>query len=215
MSYDTTFYDVIRAGSQSSAQVIVPLLNRLFNPGSVVDVGCGEGWFASVFAELGASAFGIDGDYVSGHTAPGVLFIPADLATTRLRDLDIGTFDLAISLEVAEHLPPECAEAFVDDLCSLAPVVAFSAAIPGQGGTGHLNEQWPAYWTSIFQECGYRICEDLRWQLWHDERVECWYRQNLLIAVRHDYAVHPSIRFVDHTPLAVVHPILYDARRGA
>jgi hypothetical protein len=49
-------------------------------------------------------------------------------------------FDLAISLEVAEHLPEGSAGALVSTLIEAAPVVVFSAAIKGQSGTNHINE---------------------------------------------------------------------------
>lgn len=205
-AYDSTFYDVIRAGIRSSAAALVPVLNDLFHPASVIDVGCGEGHWGATFAALGVAATGVDGDYVANRE-PGITFIPADLSY--LLDVD-GPFDLAISLEVAEHLPPERAPSFVDDLCSLAPVVVFSAAIPGQGGTGHLNEQWPGYWAELFREAGYSLSgDDLRLAIWADDRIECWYRQNLLIFEPND-----GIRRY-REPLALVHPILYDARRGA
>jgi hypothetical protein len=64
---------------------------------------------------------------------------------------DIRTFDLAICLEVAEHLPPEAAEGFIDSLTRLAPVVLFSAAITFQVGNQHLNGQWPDYWATLFR----------------------------------------------------------------
>ena len=70
-------------------------------------------------------------------------------------------------LEVAEHIPPECADIFVESLTwGLAPVIMFSAAVPGQGGTLHLNEQWPAYWASKFAQHGYVLIDCLRPQLW-------------------------------------------------
>ena len=55
-------------------------------------------------------------------------------------------FDLALCLDVTEHLPRECADPLVTLLTSLAPVVAFSAAIPVQDSYNHVNCQWPAYW---------------------------------------------------------------------
>jgi hypothetical protein len=77
----------------------------------------------------------MDGGYVT--TSPlGERFLPHDIATPLPEHL-VGRFDLAVCLEVAEHLPPERAESFIRELCDLAPVVLFSAAIPGQGGTGH------------------------------------------------------------------------------
>lgn len=68
--------------------------------------------------------------------------MPKDLT----QPLSLGRkFDLCVSMEVAEHLPPSRADSFVADLVGLAPVVLFSAAVPEQGGTNHLNEQWPDY----------------------------------------------------------------------
>jgi hypothetical protein len=44
-----------------------------------------------------------------------------------------------------------------------------------------VNEQWPAYWETIFVEQGFQRLDPLRFRLWHDERVEWWYRQNLFL----------------------------------
>jgi SAM-dependent methyltransferase len=124
---------------------VVPTVLRLVQPEPVVDVGCGDGAWLSVFRELGVNhRFGLDGDYVDRR----LLQIPQDQFSATDLSLPFRlpcTFDLAVSLEVAEHLPPQSAEDFVDSLTRLAPVVLFSAAIPLQGGTHHLNEQWPDY----------------------------------------------------------------------
>jgi hypothetical protein len=131
---------------------------------------------------------------------------------------DLGTFDLAISFEVAEHLPANRAAGFIADLCSLAPVVAFSAAIPGQGGTGHINEQWPAYWCDLFAGCGYQVTGALRWEIWNDDNIENWYRQNLIVAVKGEPPTNELAELLT-SPLApvwpVVHPILFNHVRGA
>jgi hypothetical protein len=84
----------------------------------------------------------VDGAYVQ----PALLAIPQEqfLAHDLTLPLHAGrTFDLALSLELAEHLPPECAGVLVDSLARLAPAVVFSAAVPFQGGVGHVNERWP------------------------------------------------------------------------
>ena len=64
-------------------------------------------------------------------------------------------YDLAISLEVAEHLSPSRSCGFIDDLTNLSDVVLFSAAIPMQGGTNHINEQPISYWANLFLERGF------------------------------------------------------------
>ena len=70
-------------------------------------------------------------------------------------------FDLVLSLEVAEHLPEECAATFVESLIGLGSVILFSAAIPFQGGTHHVNEQWSNYWVKNFQEREYVVIDTL------------------------------------------------------
>lgn len=196
--YDPAFYATIRAGCQSSAEVVVPLvLARLGSIKSVVDVGCGEGWWADAFAKRGCNILGIDGAYVD--TSPlGGNFFAHDLNRPLRNTFRGHRFDLAVSLEVAEHLTPSRAASFVDDLCYLAPVVLFSAAIPHQTGAGHINLQWPSYWAGLFRRHGYDFDGSIRFVIWDDPRIEPWYRQNLHIATagcesRTFDLVHPII----------------------
>jgi Methyltransferase domain len=208
--YDTQFFDTIREGIRASAAAMVPELISMFRPTRIIDVGCGEGWWAAEFVKYGVEAIGIDGP---GTRTVLDRFIAHDLAI-ELPDNVLGeTHDLAVCLEVAEHLPPHRAPGLIVDLCELAPVVVFSAAVPGQGGTGHVNEQWPGYWVQLFERCGFQVSGALRWRFWNDSRVENWYRQNVLVAARRPQD-HPALF---DTPLSqvfpVVHPVLYNARR--
>ncbi len=209
-AYDPRFFDIIRQGIVSSTEQVVPLLYRHLQPKRLIDVGCGEGWWAHRFASsYGCQVLGVDRD--ADVSLTNIPFRHTDLDQP-LPD-DLGTFDVAISLEVAEHLPPHRANSFVGDLCRLAPVVVFSAAIPGQGGHGHINEQWPAYWRDTFACYGYTTSGALRFDLWENPRVENWYSQNLLVAARHP-ETYPDLfntRLAQVYPL--VHPVLYDARR--
>lgn len=208
-SYSPDFYDTIRAGCRASATVIVPKVFAELQPQRVIDVGSGEGWWGREFTHHGCEVLGIDGGYIAEPVIP---FRPVDLAEPLP---DLGEYDLVVSLEVAEHLPPTRADGFIADLCQLAPVVLFSAAIPGQGGAGHLNEQWPGYWVERFEANGYRCSGALRWAIWDDDRVENWYRQNLIVAARHSRChLLPGLFGTPMAPVfPVVHPVLYDARR--
>lgn len=202
--YRGTFYDAIRTGCQQSAEVVAPLVLGLMEtlPSSVVDVGCGEGWWGAAFEmalkQRGVmpSVLGLD----SGTPAvtPPIRVDPTDLSQTFAR---IESFDLAICLEVAEHLDPQRAEGFVADLCKLAPTVLFSAAQPRQGGTGHVNLQPPAYWAALFRSHGYGWHDDIRRRVWQDNRVESWYRANMILFTKGsglmerdpDWLVHPEL----------------------
>jgi SAM-dependent methyltransferase len=182
--YDEAFYEDLRAGVVRSAEVVVPLALELIPARSVVDVGCGEGAWLAAFQKFGAEeVLGLDGEYVD-RTAlfiPRECFQPADLS----RPFTLGrAFDLAVSLEVAEHLAPDSAPVFIESLARLAPAVLFSAAIPFQGGVHHVNEQWPEYWVRLFEAHGFVPIDAIRKRVWQDERVDWWYAQNTLLFVR-------------------------------
>ena len=180
--YDNAFFDAIADGSLQSARVVVQVLLELFTPHSVVDVGCGTGAWLKAFAERvdGLKVTGIDGDYVdrSKLVIDHDRFVAADL--TRLVRLD-GRYDLALCLEVAEHLPSRNASGLVAALTGCAPLVLFSAALPGQTGTHHVNERWPSYWKALFADRGYFRLDPVRRHVWQDERVEWHYQQNIFL----------------------------------
>jgi hypothetical protein len=179
--YDNRFFDDIERGSIESARVVVPLVLQLVNPRSVIDVGCGRGAWLSVFRENGVEiTHGIDGSYVDPHE----LLIPRDSFSTANLDKGLaiaGTYDLAVCLEVVEHLGHRAALHVVRCLTKAAPIILFSAALPGQGGTRHINEQWPQFWERAFSSHQFRRIDALRFQIVANSTVEWWYRQNIVL----------------------------------
>lgn len=185
--YNEEFYNSFEASSKQSAEVIVPQLMEWVRPKSVADAGCGLGIWLSVFREAGVDeVVGFDGDYVerSRLRIPEKCFQPMQLANpTRVSR----TFDLAVSLEVAEHLPPSASHTFADFLASLAPVILFSAAVPGQPGTEHINPRWHSFWHAEFGKRGFHVYDPFRPLLWHDERVSLHYRQNIFLYAKKEW----------------------------
>lgn len=158
--YSQAYYAKCIDVSGRSARRVVPHVMRLLAPASVIDLGCGMGTWLRAFADAGVDTIlRIDGDHVTPahmQIEPG-RFVARDL--TRPLDLpqDVPQrFDLAVCLEVAEHLPSKRAAGFVATLTAVAGAVLFSAAVPHQGGTGHVNEQWPEYWAQLFAARGFR-----------------------------------------------------------
>lgn len=180
--YDDAFYGQITAGSLRSASKVVPKVLEIFNAKSVIDLGCGTGAWLSVFEEHGLTVRGVDGDYVNPNQLliDPIKFLPLDLVEPFPDFLNLKA-DLAMSLEVAEHLPPEAADEFVAKLCAISNNILFSAAVPGQNGVNHINERWPSYWVPKFEALGYTCSSNFRFEFWHDEDVENWYRQNILL----------------------------------
>ena len=201
----------IREGARKSAAVVVPLLMELVRPRSVLDVGCGSGAWLARFLELGVDdVTGVDGHWI----ADAALEIdPSRVLRADLEEpLRLGRrHDLVLSLEVAHYLSRRAAATFVDSLVALGEAVAFSAAIPFQGGRHHQNEQWPEYWAALFRAHGYRPIDCLRSALWRHPDVDWWYAQNLLLYASPDaLAAREGLRRAlgdtDVERLAVVHP---------
>jgi SAM-dependent methyltransferase len=193
------------SGRSESADVVVPLLRDLVRPASVLDVGCGPGTWLAAFSRHGVNDFhGVDSMPRS--------FSRLDQNAFELVDLGAGyrpqrRYDLALCIEVAEHLPAASAGVLIDSLVAAAPVVAFAAAIPGQGGIGHINEQWPSYWRELFATRGYLQHDVIRGHIWDDTRVRPWYRQNLFLYAEQEWVAPPRAP----VPEAVVHPELFRA----
>jgi SAM-dependent methyltransferase len=178
--YSPEFYENFAEGAASSAAVVVPLLDELIAPRSVLDVGCGAGIWLAEWQRRGTAIAGIDGAYARDSLViPDDIFTAADL-TTPGWTLE-HRFDLVMCLEVAEHLPKRAAKQFIEGLCAHSDIIAFSAAVPNQGGIGHLNERWPSWWTRIFAALGYHPYDLIRERIWWNQQVEWWYRQNLII----------------------------------
>ncbi|MGL4514099.1 MAG: class I SAM-dependent methyltransferase [Lacipirellulaceae bacterium] len=218
--YDSAFFEQQSVGSAHSAAIVVPLVMGLLRPSRVVDVGCGVGTWADAFRSAGASrVLGVDGDYVDRALLqiPVEDFRPVDLARDWRLDEE---FDLAVSLEVAEHLSEDAARGFVERLCRSAEAVLFSAAIPHQGGTDHRNEQWPTYWAQLFAENAFACFDAIRPRVWADPSIEVWYRQNTLLFCREASPAYQSV-VASSSPLApdavmsLVHPELFEWKVAA
>jgi SAM-dependent methyltransferase len=218
LPYSDQFYRDLD-DARHSAGVIVPLILDLVQPKSVIDIGCGPGVWLSVFKQHGVEdVWGVDGEYLDKK----LLRIPPE----RFKTFDLTgpvrfgrTFDLVVSIEVAEHLPASSAPLFVDSLVRLGPIILFSAAIPFQGGTNHVNEQWQDYWAEHFRRRGYVPIDCLRHQLWNTDvsKVKKIYAQNMLVYANSEVlGNYPRLKAEFEKTrldmLSIVHPKVYSTK---
>jgi SAM-dependent methyltransferase len=209
--YDEEFYAGQNEGSYRSALVVLPLVFSIVAPRGVIDLGCGTGTWLRAAHELGVpDYFGYDGPHVTQLCIPQDRFAAVDLRQPLHADRK---FDLAISCEVAEHLPATSAATLVGTLTSLSDVVLFSAAIPGQGGVHHVNERWPAYWQALFRARNYSAYDFIRPRIWNDDRVDVWYRQNTVLYVADSAASRYPLPETTPEVHGMVHPELYESQR--
>lgn len=208
-TYSEGYYRNRHERTNYSANVILSiLLEQVPNIKSAVDIGCGVGTWLSVLKEKGIGEIkGLDGKWVNQD----LLEIPRHCFTA----VDLGNmpiqlpqrYDLAISLEVAEHLSPDLTDGLVSSLAGLSDCVLFSAAIPFQGGRRHVNEQWQHYWVDKFRGAGYDVYDFIRSRIWTDNHIPFPYRQNILFFSKN----HIPIKADDTCtmPLDLVHPNNY------
>ncbi len=148
----------------SAPKQIVPIIIDLVKPKSVVDIGCGLGTFLYVFKENGISDVkGIDGEWVNLKLLEKYISID-EFSKENLSDfVDVKRkFDLAICLEVAEHIEECNADNLLKTLTNASDLILFSAAIPLQSGQFHVNEKWPTYWKDKFEQLGYDFFDVVR-----------------------------------------------------
>jgi SAM-dependent methyltransferase len=183
--YNAQYYELFEAPVTKGAPVMCASILTAFHPATLIDVGCGTGALMRAFRERGVLVAGLE-------------YSDAALAFCRERQLNVRKFDLekdllttgerfdvAVSMEVAEHLPAGVASQYVALLAKLSDVIVFSAAPPGQGGQDHVNEQPPSYWISRFAAHGL-IHDESTTNAWkHEWRtsglVAPWYSDNLLL----------------------------------
>lgn len=191
-----------------AANEVVPYIIELLEPKSVVDVGCGIGTWLKVFEDNGiANILGIDGDYVDKSLLKIDInkFVDFDLEKFYNSDKK---FDLAISLEVAEHLSIDSGDVFIKTIANLSDTIIFSAAIPNQGGQNHINEQEPKYWIEKFEKEGFKLFDVLRPVFWDNQNIDAWYRQNMLLFTKNDEYKIKLDSLEKFSGNHLVHPVL-------
>ena len=211
--YNENFYNT------ASAREIIPTICEILKPQSVVDVGCGLGTFLKVFKDEGVKRLvGIDGNWVNPSSLQKNISISEFISADLEREVNLDEqFDLAISLEVAEHISEKSSGVFIRSLTKLSKVIVFSAAVPGQKGSGHINEQWPDYWRKKFDHHNYEFHDVIRPLIWDNPNIFWWYKQNIFLAVHREHH-WPQQEFLvkgNKNILNLVHPDLFQGRTSS
>jgi SAM-dependent methyltransferase len=153
--YDERFYAKGDPMKLDSYPRFAEALIRLRSPRTVVDVGSGSGLMLAEFAKRGVDVQGIEGSRAAIERSQlGERIVRANLE----RGVpDLGNFDLALCIEVAEHLTARSAPRLVEGLTRLSDVVVFTASQPGEGGLVHMNPQPESYWRELFAKQGFAV----------------------------------------------------------
>lgn len=174
--YDESFYELEGKVARAAAEVVIPWLVDEYPIHTAIDIGSGTGEWAFICRVYGMIVWTVD------HLVPEDLLISPGLHI----DQDLNESwqwhrtDLAICLEVAEHLEPSVAGNLVTNLAR-ADYILFSAATPGQPGVGHINCRPHEYWHELFALEGF---EPRHIGPTFDEPVADFYRRNLYLYER-------------------------------
>jgi 2-polyprenyl-3-methyl-5-hydroxy-6-metoxy-1,4-benzoquinol methylase len=184
-SFSATEFAKIQQEEEPAAQHLASILIERYNPSSVIDAGCANGLYLKPFLDRRIDVLGyeLSGEAFANAQIPNHRILIRDLS----EPLQIKKADLAICLEVMEHIPEEDAGSVLDNLCQMADTIIFSAAIPGQGGHGHINCQYKEYWLALFTQRGFHLSlietQDILDKLVKGSYMG-WLKQNLMVMKR-------------------------------
>ena len=184
----------------------------------MIDMGCGVGTWLKAFQEKGVpEVMGLEGEWLDTRQ---LAIDPGSFKHWDLKQVyrPEHRYDLALSLEVGEHLPEAESDHLVESLTLAAPMVLFGAAIPGQGGVDHVNERWPTFWMERFAKRGYVCVDAVRPVFWDNPAVKVWYKQNTFLYVQRDAMERSPQLLPYYRPesrlLDAVHPDLFIRQLG-
>ena len=181
--YNEWFFEEIKKSEVESSMDFAKIVQKYLKFNSVMDVGCGSAIYLKALNDIGITdLIGFDGSECAVTTSllPDVTFVH-DLRLPLILDRK---YDLAICIEVAEHLEEKYAETLVKSLIGVSDCVLFTAATVNQGGYGHLFEVEHEYWIDLFARCGYKHdkeLSDIMRQEMYAKNVVWWICKNTMI----------------------------------
>lgn len=198
--YNSNYFtsDIFDYDYGSIADVII----NEYQPKRIIDFGCGTGALAKAFASRGVQVQAIDGYSEPDFSAYDTIrFKKVDLNNINttadfLKQFDT-KFDLAISIEVAEHLNPAVSSSFIEWMTSMADVIVFSAAVPGQDGDGHINCRSRSDWYQFIKQCNFTIADTIRQHFTSNPNLGLWHKFNIVDYVKKDTAFANRINPVE------------------
>lgn len=155
-------------------------IKRNFDGKKIIDLGCGPGIYVDEMVNLGLNATGYEPD-------TRTLKYSKNVRNKSLFEVEDPS-DLVIFMEVAEHIPSDRNDEIVESIFRNMKddgVLIWTAAVPGQGGDGHINCQTKDFWLKKLEKAGLVNDEEIQENLLNfvksDPNTMGWFLNNLIV----------------------------------
>lgn len=201
--HETTVHEL------KNPSIIVGEILKHFSPKTVIDLWCWLWSFVKVFQDYWIDAYWVNGE----RTERDKLFI--DDKSLLIYNLEQyhdfwKQYDMALSLEVAEHIDEKYSDNFVKTITSCSDIIIFSAAIPWQTWQNHINLQSPEYRERKFNTYWYNFYDVFRHIFWNNEEIFWWYKQNIFLVAKKWVKIPDSL--IEKPPRYIIHPDLFNSQ---
>jgi ubiquinone/menaquinone biosynthesis C-methylase UbiE len=188
--YETSFYDSVSARAGLTAQEISELVGALFEPSNMIDIGCGDGvWsktFLNDFPKIAVTAVDLPEAQFKflSRDSKNISIVRRNFEQEV--NLPDEVYDLAICVEVLEHLELQTAEKIMDYIATHSRFAIVSGATRGQGGTHHINENDQDYWVDSMRKRGMVAFDVVRPKLQKKDGIPSYYKNNIFLYIGTD-----------------------------
>ena len=185
--YSTDFYQSVTSRAVIASEVALGTILKNFVAQSVIDIGAGDGVWTSTALSIGNPT------RLTVVDLPGSTFKLLQKVDKSIKKITLNfendmlkngePYDLGICVEVIEHISTGRALLLLDWISVNCCTVMFSGAIPGQGGTHHINEQNQSYWLNVMMARGFIPIDNIRPQLYRNGKIPQYYRNNIFFFI--------------------------------
>jgi len=187
-NYNNEFYLSVGDRGFEASKIVFKILKSFIDPKIIFDYGCGYGIWAknaaSQFPSSKVVGFDLNSTIAKNNASKELLQnLHYESINFETHEYSYQKSNLAISLEVVEHISKDRANLHILRMCQTSEVILFSGAVKGQGGTGHINEQTLEYWVNQFKSHGWIPIDIIRPQIKHIHKIPSYYKNNILLFV--------------------------------
>lgn len=155
--YSRDFHKSIENDEYPQAVRLASYIKNYMRPSKFIDFGCSTGLYLREMQiqipELESVGYEFSKDAVDMALCKNVI----EFDLTKKLDIDKKENTLGLCLEVLEHIDDSNWLPVLKNLSSLCDTIIFSAAVPGQGGTGHINCRNKIDWIYRFHTLGWIV----------------------------------------------------------